>query len=408
MIGSKLGEGREAEVYAWNDDAVVKLYRPGYHGHQAEAAALARLHGRGVAPRLIDVVDRDDRHGVVLERVRGLDMLTVLQRQPWRVLGLARTLAASHLAVHEVHVPEGLPDLRRILAARIEDAILPRRLRGFALRILDRLPAGDRLCHGDYHPGNVLVADRVGVIDWATAARGVPEADHARTIVLLRWADPAPGTTLISRGLMAAGRSVFARAYVRSYRIGSPEPLRQMDGTVALSDRQDRRPEDFLLKIYDGRWDSSDIRDIGDKWRVRSGARLPSDASARPAAERFAALTSPDGSMHQCHLTLRLCTDPNCAGVLAETHPTIVNYGETAADIGDVAVTPGAAYYLVWYQPAPVNGATGVTYWWAGGPAITASDQMQGAAGATIADTPGPTALPPALSHSDRGSTTDR
>jgi hypothetical protein len=56
-----------------------------------------------------------------------------------------------------------------------------------------------------------------------------------------------------------------------------------------------------------------------------------------------------------------------------------VNYGETAADIGDVAITPGATYYLVWYQPPPINGATWVTYWWAGGPTVTASDQMQGA-----------------------------
>jgi hypothetical protein len=29
-MGPQLGAGREAEVYAWGDDAVVKLYRPGY------------------------------------------------------------------------------------------------------------------------------------------------------------------------------------------------------------------------------------------------------------------------------------------------------------------------------------------------------------------------------------------
>jgi aminoglycoside phosphotransferase (APT) family kinase protein len=51
--------------------------------------------------------------------------------------------------------------------------------------------------HGDYHPGNVLLAaDRVAVIDWPTAARGAPEADHARTRLLLRWADPLPDTRL--------------------------------------------------------------------------------------------------------------------------------------------------------------------------------------------------------------------
>jgi aminoglycoside phosphotransferase (APT) family kinase protein len=103
-------------------------------------------------------------------------------------------------------------------------------LRAFALRVLDGLPDGDRLCHGDFHPGNVLVAaDRVSVIDWANAARGVPEADHARTLLLLRWADPLPGTPLVSRGLMAAGRSVFAHGYTRTYGGALQRPLQLVD-----------------------------------------------------------------------------------------------------------------------------------------------------------------------------------
>jgi aminoglycoside phosphotransferase (APT) family kinase protein len=91
------------------------------------------------------------------------------------------------------------------------------------------------LCHGDFHPGNVLVAaDRVGVIDWASAARGVPEADHARAVLLLRWADPLPGTPLISRALMAAGRSVFAHGYARAYSGGSHRPLQLVDSWLTV------------------------------------------------------------------------------------------------------------------------------------------------------------------------------
>jgi hypothetical protein len=81
MIGAKIGAGREADVHAW-DDAVVKLYRPGFGGHRAEARALATLGGHGIAPRLIDVVDCDGRTGLVLERLGGQDMLPLLQRQP--------------------------------------------------------------------------------------------------------------------------------------------------------------------------------------------------------------------------------------------------------------------------------------------------------------------------------------
>lgn len=222
-------------MYAWDDDAVVKLYRPGYGGHRPEAAALAQLDGRGIAPRLIDVVDLDARRGLVLERLDGSDMLTLLQRHPWRVRGLAGMLARAHLAVHDVQAPEDLPDLRTVLAARIKDTALPPRLRDFSLRVLDGLPSGARLCHGDYHPGNVLLGpDRIAVIDWASAARGVPAADHAYTLLVLRCGDPLPGTPLLFRRLIAAGRSVFARTYARTYRIGSPRPLPRLDSWLTV------------------------------------------------------------------------------------------------------------------------------------------------------------------------------
>jgi Ser/Thr protein kinase RdoA (MazF antagonist) len=228
MIGVKLGAGREADVHAWGDEAVVKLYRPGFLGHRAEAVALAKLDGHGIAPKLVDTVEFDGRTGLVLERLDGSDMLSLLQRQPWRVLGLARALAGTHLAVHEVPAPADLPELRQALAARIADAVLPAHLRAYALRVLDALPDGDRLCHGDYHPGNVLVAaDRVAVIDWPNAARGVPEADHARTMLLLRRADPLPDTPLASRALITAGRSMFAHRYAQAYHDGSPQRPRQ-------------------------------------------------------------------------------------------------------------------------------------------------------------------------------------
>lgn len=235
MIGIKLGAGREAEVHAYGDDAVVKLYRPGFGGHRAEAVALANLDGHRVAPKLIDTVDHDSRTGLVIERLDGTDMLTRLGAQPWRMLSLARALAGTHLAVHQVQAPTDLPALRKVLAARIHEAVMPSHLRDYALRVLGGLPDGDRLCHGDYHPGNVLVAaDRVAVIDWANAARGAPEADHARTMLLLRWADPLPDTTLAFRALITAGRSVFTHGYARAYRAGSPQPLRQLSSWLVV------------------------------------------------------------------------------------------------------------------------------------------------------------------------------
>lgn len=228
-IGPKLAEGREAEVYAWNGNAaVLKLYRPGYSGYLAEAAALASLDSAGVAPRLIEAADVDGRHGLVLQRLDGQDMLTLLQQRPWGLPRFATTLAQAQARIHRMQAPADLPDLGAVLTARIEALDLEKRLRDFALRTLGTLPAGSRLCHGDFHPGNVLVtAGGASVIDWTNATRGAPEADFARTLLLLTQADPLPGTPLLFRGLMAVGRTTFAKIFARSYRRLMSEPARR-------------------------------------------------------------------------------------------------------------------------------------------------------------------------------------
>lgn len=235
MIGPRIGAGREADVHTWRDDAIIKLYRPGLPGHRAEARALATLAEHGFAPILHDTVEWDGRVGLVLERLHGADMLTLLPRQPWRILGMARTLAATHLAVHQVAAPAELPELRSVLAARITDATMPTRLRDHTLRLLDDLPEGDRLCHGDYHPGNLmLAADRAAVIDWPNAMRGDPAADHARTKLLLRYSAPLPEIPPVLRTLVTSSRSMFARRYARAYRAGAARQPRQVDSWLAV------------------------------------------------------------------------------------------------------------------------------------------------------------------------------
>jgi hypothetical protein len=54
-------------------------------------------------------------------------------------------------------------------------------------------------------------------------------------LLFLRWANPLPGTPLIFRGLIAAGRSLLAQAYTRAYRRASPQPLRHMDSWLTVN-----------------------------------------------------------------------------------------------------------------------------------------------------------------------------
>ena len=236
MVGSRIAHGRQAEVYAWDGDrAVLKLYREGLDMQAAEAAALAGLDGTGIAPRLLDTVTVDGRMGLVMQRLDGVDMLILLQRRPWRLPSLARMLAHAALRVHRVQAPSDLPDLIEVLGERIAAADLDARLREFALRVLHTLPAGDRLCHGDLHPGNTMVtADGVSIIDWPTATRGVPAADFARTMLILRQGEPPPDTPLVVRVLLSAARAGFATGFARTYRNAAPQQLSNVDAWTVV------------------------------------------------------------------------------------------------------------------------------------------------------------------------------
>ena len=80
-----------------------------------------------------------------------------------------------------------MPDLKARLAANIAGAELLGPRRTDLLAGLAGMPDGDRLCHGDFHPWNVLgPLDRPVVIDWLDAGCGPPAADACRSWVLMR------------------------------------------------------------------------------------------------------------------------------------------------------------------------------------------------------------------------------
>ena len=147
------------------------------------------------------------------------------------VLNVAGTLGRAHSAMHSHHAPDTLPDLRYELGQSIESAnALPRSLAADALDLLRTLPAGDRLCHGDYHPANVLGTLRAPVIiDWGDASRGDPAADVARTLLLLRMGELPPETSAGMRALTAIGRGVLARRYLAVYRRSASEEPARLD-----------------------------------------------------------------------------------------------------------------------------------------------------------------------------------
>lgn len=222
-LGSLVGRGKRADVHAYGDGRVLKLFVDGTDSGEAagEAEATKVVHDLGLpAPACFGTVTVGARPGIVFERVDGPTMLADFLARPWRTLAVARQMAELHAVIHGAVISDRYPSQREAVRRKILAAgRLDENLRDAALKALAALPDGDRVCHGDFHPGNVILGPRGPVvIDWQDAKRGNPAADIARTVLLARHAPlhfpPGPHRvvlTLLTRLLVTGYLRYYSR-----------------------------------------------------------------------------------------------------------------------------------------------------------------------------------------------------
>ncbi len=262
--GQLIGEGRTAEVYAWGDGQVLKLYRAScprdWTAH--EVAVVRALTAAGVpAPAVVATVEEDGRAGIVFERVPGRSLREQITAAPWRTGAAGRLLARLHGEVHALPVRGPLPRVRDHIVGNVRD--LGAVLGADADRVLARLealPDGDRVCHYDFHPDNILGDGRTWrAIDWNNAALGDPVADVARTVLMLRSPYFPPDVAAPVRAFVMALKRWLARAYEAEYgrRFGLSRPaLRAWLVPVAAARLWEELPgeREWLLGIVRGQF----------------------------------------------------------------------------------------------------------------------------------------------------------
>lgn len=218
----KIAQGREAEIFAWEPGRVLRLLRASDDAGRLEAEAHTMRAARDAGlpvPAPYDVINVEGRAGLIMDRVDGPDLLTEMGKKPWVVPRAARVTGELHAQLHGVQAPRDLRSLHDIVPHRLERVLLPDELRAFVLALLDELPDGDFVCHGDFHPGNIIDTPAGPmIIDWPAVTRGHPDADYVRTHLLLRLGEPPPGTAALVRALVGFVRTRFTKRYDAAYR----------------------------------------------------------------------------------------------------------------------------------------------------------------------------------------------
>jgi aminoglycoside phosphotransferase (APT) family kinase protein len=191
-LGPLLGIGKEAEVFAYGDGVAKLFRRPGAKAAAfREASTMAMVEQTGLPlPRVRGVEQIDDRWAVVMDRAAG-PPLAERMRDPAAVPECIERMVLLHQRIHAFPATR-FTSLKSRLAGNIERApALEAALRGRLLDGLAAMPGENRLCHGDFHPMNIMgsAGDEV-VLDWIDAAAGDPAADVCRSYVLIRPVSP--------------------------------------------------------------------------------------------------------------------------------------------------------------------------------------------------------------------------
>lgn len=188
-IGHLLGSGKMAEAFHYGEH-VLKLYRDPRARSVAfgEAAILAIVGEHGLpTPAVHEAGHFAGRWGLVMDRAAGQPLATLAAADPTLVPAALEAMVRLHLAIH-AREEIRLSPLKPRLADRIGRAPqLDAPLRTTLLARLAQLPEGNRLCHGDFHPFNIIgPPGSAMIVDWPDATSGPPAADVARSYVLVR------------------------------------------------------------------------------------------------------------------------------------------------------------------------------------------------------------------------------
>lgn len=181
---------RTAKTIYWDKDAnkVIKLFGEEYTAPRAlsESLNLAAVGETGLkVPKLVEVTKIDGKWAIVWEYVAGKTLDRLMAENKGKEQEYLARFVDIQLDMH-TYSASWLSPLSGKMERKIKASDLDSTSRYELLGKLAGLPKSDKLCHGDFNPSNIVIAENgeAWIIDWSHAARGNTLADAAHTYLL--------------------------------------------------------------------------------------------------------------------------------------------------------------------------------------------------------------------------------
>lgn len=171
-----------------NGDSTVKLFDMNYSKADVlnEALNQARIEETGLnIPKIREVTVIDGKWAIVSDYIEGKTLAQLMQENPDKYDEYLEMFVDLQLHMH-TKVSPLLNKLKDKMNRKISEADLDATTRYELHTRLDSMPKHNKVCHGDFNPSNIIVANdgTMYILDWSHATQGNASADAARTYLL--------------------------------------------------------------------------------------------------------------------------------------------------------------------------------------------------------------------------------
>lgn len=221
--GKLIGEGRQAKVYEWGRNEIIKIFDSSVLNSDIENEYKKSIvaYELGIpSPYVKEIVDINGKRGIVYEKLVGSTLLKTMKNNVFKIKKSIQMVAENHVKLSKYNTNE-LPDIKKIIKDsmnRIDENILDEDKKKLINDYIDRLPEINGLCHVDFHPDNIIITKSgPKIIDWCNAASGDPCADAAVTAIIFTLCNNPPGTGKVINVLSKVLARYMKKVYINQY-----------------------------------------------------------------------------------------------------------------------------------------------------------------------------------------------
>lgn len=169
-------------------DKCIKVFNSDYSKADVLNEALngARIEETGLnIPKILEVTMIDGKWAIISEYIKGKTLAQIMKEDPDNKSKYIDLLVDIQIEVQSKTCPL-LTKLKDKMTRKIQESQLDATTRYDLHTRLESMPKHNKVCHGDFNPSNIIIAESGTpyILDWSHATQGNASADAARTYLL--------------------------------------------------------------------------------------------------------------------------------------------------------------------------------------------------------------------------------